>query len=71
MAVKINSYMQVCGPHSKKECALVQVVVEFDDAEKMTLEIVVPNEGDELAIRNRALTRARDLARRFIAFPKN
>jgi hypothetical protein len=72
MAVKINASTRDYGPHPKNELALVQVVAEFDEgAEKMTLEVLIPNEGDELALRNRALARARDLARRFIAFPKN
>ena len=42
------------------------VTVEFDGpSEAMTFTVLVPNDGDEGAVRDQAIARAQDLARRF------
>ena len=50
--------------------ALVQVTVEFDRPdESMTINVLVPNEGDTKAITEQGIATARSFARRFAEFP--
>jgi hypothetical protein len=66
MAIKTNAQVTGYGPQPGKTQALVIVTVEFDGpAELMTFTVLVPNDGDEGAVREQAIARAHDLARRF------
>jgi hypothetical protein len=66
MAVKINAQVTGYGPQPGNNQALVIVTVEFDGpSEAMTFTVLVPNDGDEGMVRDQAISRAQDLARRF------
>jgi hypothetical protein len=66
MAIKINAQVTAYGPQPANTQALVIVTVEFDEgSEAMTFTVLVPNDGDEGVIREQAIARAQDLARRF------
>jgi hypothetical protein len=54
------------GPQPANKQALVIVTVEFDGpSEAMTFTVLVSNDGDEGVVREQAIARAQDLARRF------
>jgi hypothetical protein len=54
------------GPQPGNLQALVIITVEFDGpTEAMTFTVLVPNDGDEGMVRDQAISRAQDLARRF------
>jgi hypothetical protein len=66
MAIKVNAQVTGYGPQPANTQALVVVTVEFDGgSEAMTFTVLVPNDGDEGVIREQAIARAQDLARRF------
>ena len=66
MAIKINAQVTGYGPQPANAQALVIVTVEFDGpSEAMTFTVLVPNDGDEGIVREQAIARAQDLARRF------
>jgi hypothetical protein len=66
MAIKNNAQVTGYGPQPANTQALVIVTVEFDGpSEAMTFTVPVPNEGDEGKVREQAIGRAQDLARRF------
>jgi hypothetical protein len=66
MAVRIQSQVTGYGPQPANPQALVIVTVEFDGpSEAMTFTVLVPNDGDEGMVRDQAISRAQDLARRF------
>jgi hypothetical protein len=66
MAIKINAQVTGYGPQPANTQALVIVTVEFDGpSEAMTFTVLVPNDGDEGIVREQAIARAQDLARRF------
>jgi hypothetical protein len=66
MAIKINAQVTGYGPQPGNLQALVIVTVEFDGpAEAMTFTVLVPNNGDEGLVREQAIARAQELARRF------
>jgi hypothetical protein len=53
-------------PAAGQTQALVIVTVEFDGpSEAMTFTVLVPNDSDEGAVREQAIARAQELARRF------
>jgi hypothetical protein len=69
MAVKILAQVTGCGPQSGNTQARVIITVEFDGpSEAMTFTVLVPNDGDESMVRDQAIARAQDLARRFADF---
>ena len=48
--------------------ALVNIIVEFSGpTESMTLTVIVPNDGDEAALREQGIARAKDFALQFAA----
>jgi hypothetical protein len=54
------------GPHPGKTEALVRVSVQLDGRVEMKeITVLVPSEDGESSIRERALARARDFARKF------
>ena len=66
MAIRINAQVTGYGPQPGNTQALVIVTVEFDGpSEAMTFTVLVPNDGDEGVVREQAIARAQDLARRF------
>jgi hypothetical protein len=66
MAIRINAQVTGYGPQPGDLQALVIVTVEFDGpSEAMTFTVLVPNDGDEGAVREQAIARAQDLARQF------
>jgi hypothetical protein len=66
MAVKIHAQVTGYGPQPGNLQALVIITVEFDGpTEAMTFTVLVPNDGDEGMVRDQAISRAQDLARRF------
>jgi hypothetical protein len=66
MAMKVKAEIVGYGPHPGRTEALVRVSVELDGRkETMEISVLVPSEDGESAIRERALARARDFARRF------
>ena len=66
MAIKINAQVTGYGPQPANTQALVIVAVEFDGAQEvMTFTVLVPNDGDEGIVREQAIARAQNLARRF------
>jgi hypothetical protein len=66
MAIKIHAQVTAYGPQPSNAQALVVVTVEFDGgSEAMTFTVLVPNDPDEGVIREQAIARAQDLARRF------
>jgi hypothetical protein len=71
MAIKINAQVTGYGPQPGNTQALIIVTVEFDGpAEAMTFTVLVPNDGDEGIVREQAIARAQNLARRFADFPR-
>jgi hypothetical protein len=71
MAMKVKAEIIGYGPHPGKTEALVRVSVEFGGRrETMEITILVPSEDGESAIRERALARARDFARKFAEMHK-
>jgi hypothetical protein len=66
MVIKINAQVTGYGPQPGRTQALVIVTVEFDTpSEALTFTVLVPNDGDEGTVREQAIARAQDLARRF------
>ena len=66
MAIRINAQVTGYGPQPGNTQALVIVTVEFDGpSEAMTFTVLVPSDPDEGVIREQAIARAQDLARRF------
>jgi hypothetical protein len=49
---------------------VVNIIVEFSGpTESMTLTVIVTNEGDEAALQEQGIARAKDFALQFAAFP--
>jgi hypothetical protein len=68
MAMKINSKVVGYGPDPERIQALVNIIVEFSGpTQSMTLTVIVPNEGDEAALREQGIARAKDFALQFAA----
>ena len=68
MAMKINAKVVGYGPDPGRAQALVNVIVEFSGpSESMTLTVIVPNEGDEAALEEQGIAKAKDLALQFAA----
>jgi hypothetical protein len=66
MAIKINVQVTGYGPPPANTQVLVIITVEFDGpSEAMTFTVLVPNDGDEGIVREQAIARAQNLARRF------
>jgi hypothetical protein len=66
MAVKVHAQVTGYGPQPGNLQALVIITVEFDGpTEAMTFTVLLPNDGDEGMVRDQAISRAQDLARRF------
>jgi hypothetical protein len=58
------------GPQPENNLALIQVTVEFDRPdESMTVNVPVPNEGDEKALIKLGMAKAKSFAQRFADFP--
>jgi hypothetical protein len=56
------------GPDPETTKALVNIIVEFSGpTETMTLTVIVPNEGDEAALKEQGIARAKDFALQFAA----
>jgi hypothetical protein len=72
MAIKLNAQVTGFGPQPANTQALVIVTVEFDGpSEAMTFTVLVPNDGDENTVREHAIARAQNLARRFAELRRN
>jgi hypothetical protein len=70
VAMKINAKVVGYGPDPGRDQALVNVIVEFSGpTESMTLTVIVPNEGDEAAIQEKGIARAKTFALQFAALP--
>jgi hypothetical protein len=68
MAMKINAKVVGYGPDPGRTKALVNIIVEFSGStESMSLTVIVPNDGDEAALREQGIARARDFALQFAA----
>ena len=67
MAMKINAKVVGYGPDPGRTKALVNVIVEFRATESMTLTVIVPNDGDEAALQEQGIARAKDFALQFAA----
>ena len=68
MAMKINAKVVGYGPDPETTKALVNIIVEFSGpTETMTLTVIVPNEGDEAALKEQGIARAKDFALQFAA----
>jgi hypothetical protein len=68
MAMKVNAKVVGYGPDPGRDKALVNVIVEFSGVtESMTLTVIVPNEGDETALLEQGVAKAKDLALQFAA----
>jgi hypothetical protein len=68
MAMKINAKVVGYGPDPERIQALVNIIVEFSGpTQSMTLTVIVPNEGDEAALREQGIARAKDFALQFAA----
>jgi hypothetical protein len=68
MAMKINAKVVGYGPDPESTKALVNVIVEFSGpTQSMTLTVIVPNEGDEAALEEQGIAKAKDLALQFAA----
>jgi hypothetical protein len=66
MAIRIHAQVTGYGPQPTNTQALVILTVEFDGpSETMTFTVLIPNDGDEGIVREQAIARAQDLARRF------
>jgi hypothetical protein len=67
-AMKINAKVVGYGPDPERTQALVNVIVEFSGpTQSMTLTVIVPNEGDEAALEEQGIAKAKDLALQFAA----
>jgi len=67
-AMKINAKVVGYGPDPERTQALVNVIVEFSGpTQSMTLSVIVPNEGDEAALEEQGIAKAKDLALQFAA----
>jgi hypothetical protein len=65
MAMKINAKVVGYGPDPGRTKA---IIVEFSGStESMSLTVIVPNDGDEAALREQGIARARDFALQFAA----
>ena len=60
--MKIQTVLPDSGAHEKRRAT---VLVEFGK-ERMTIEVVVPADRDEDEVRELAVARAKDFARRFV-----
>jgi hypothetical protein len=70
MAMKIDAKVVGYGPDPGRAKALVNIIVEFNGTtESMTLTVIVPNEGNEAALQEQAIARAKNFALQFAAFP--
>jgi hypothetical protein len=70
MAMKINAKVVGYGPDPGRAKALVKVIVEFSGpTESMTMTVIVPNEGDEAALQEQGIARAKHFALQFAAVP--
>jgi hypothetical protein len=68
MVMKINAKVVGYGPDPETTHALVNIIVEFSGpTETMTLTVIVPNESDEPALKERGIARAKDFALQFAA----
>jgi hypothetical protein len=68
MAMKINAKVIGYGPDPGRTKALVNVIVEFSGpTESMTLTVIVPNDGEEAALQEQGIARAKDFALQFAA----
>jgi hypothetical protein len=68
MAMKSNAKVVGYGPEPERTKALVNIIVEFSGpSEFMTLTVIVPNDGDEAALQEQGIARARDFALQFAA----
>ena len=68
MAMKVNAKVVGYGPDPERTQALVNIIVEFaGPTETMTLTVIVPNEGDETALLEQGVAKAKDLALQFAA----
>jgi hypothetical protein len=70
MAMKIKTEVAGYGPRPDETHALVNVFVEFDGpSESMAMTVLVPNEGDEGALCEKGIARAKDFVRQFAVLP--
>jgi hypothetical protein len=66
--MKVNAKVVGYGPDPETTKALVNIIVEFSGpTETMTLTVIVPNEGDEPALKEQGIARAKDFALQFAA----
>jgi hypothetical protein len=66
--MKVNAKVVGYGPDPETTKALVNIIVEFSGpTETMTLTVIVPNEGDEAALKEQGIARAKDFALQFAA----
>ena len=66
--MKVNAKVVGYGPDPETTKALVNIIVEFSGpTETMTLTVIVPNEGDEAALKEQSIARAKDFALQFAA----
>ena len=66
--MKIIAKVVGYGPDPGRDKALVNIIVEFSGpTETMTLKVIVPNEGDEAALEEQGIAKAKDLALQFAA----
>ena len=66
--MKVNAKVVGYGPDPETTKALVNIIVEFSGpTEMMTLTVIVPNEGDEPALKEQGIARAKDFALQFAA----
>ncbi len=70
MALKIKTEVAGYGPRPADTHALINVFVEFNGpSESMAMTVFVPNDGDESALCEKGITRAKDFARQFAVLP--
>ena len=68
MAMMISAKVVGYGPDPETTKALVNIIVEFSGpTETMTLTVIVPKEGDEAALKEQGIARAKDLVLQFAA----
>jgi len=66
--MKVNAKVVGYGPDPETTKALVNIIIEFSGpTETMTLTVIVPNEGDEAALKEQGIARAKDFALQFAA----
>ena len=66
--MKVNAKVVGYGPDPETTKALVNIIVEFSGpTETMTLTVIVPNEGDEAALKEQGNARAKDFVLQFAA----